>query len=290
MSKNILEASLEGAEHIVLLGHIHPDGDCIGTTLGLLNYLRENYPQIEAELFLDHPAAKFSYMNDFEKIHTEIVPEKQFDLCITLDASDKERLGGYAVYFDSAAKTLCIGSVMIDTECLYTGIVHDTGVFKYNSTTRKTMEIAGTLMEKGVNAAKIIDDSFYRKTYAQNQILGKALLGSTRILDGRCIFSVVSQKEMEFYGVDTNDLDGIIDQLRITEGVECAIFIYEKAFNEYKVSLRSNDYVDVSKVAAYFGGGGHIHAAGCTMQGHPRDVINNLTGHIEKQMDARREE
>ena len=96
MSKNILEASLEGAEHIVLLGHIHPDGDCIGTTLGLLNYLRENYPQIEAELFLDHPAAKFSYMNDFEKIHTEIVPEKQFDLCITLDASDKERLGGYA--------------------------------------------------------------------------------------------------------------------------------------------------------------------------------------------------
>lgn len=57
---------------------------------------------------------------------------------------------------------------------------------------------------------------------------------------------------MEFYGVDTNDLDGIIDQLRITEGVECAIFIYEKAFNEYKVSLRSNDYVDVSKVAAYF--------------------------------------
>ena len=164
-------------------------------------------------------------------------------------------------------------------ECLYTGIVHDTGVFKYNSTTRKTMEIAGALMEKGVNAAKIIDDSFYRKTYAQNRILGKALIGSTRILDGRCI-----------YGVDTNDLDGIIDQLRITEGVECAIFIYEKAFNEYKVSLRSNDYVDVSKVAAYFGGGGHIHAAGCTMQGHPRDVINNLTGHIEKQMDARREE
>ena len=91
MSKNILEASLEGVEHIVLLGHIHPDGDCIGTTLGLFNYLRENYPQIEAELFLDHPAAKFSYMNDFEKIHTEIVPEKQFDLCITLDASDKER-------------------------------------------------------------------------------------------------------------------------------------------------------------------------------------------------------
>lgn len=108
MSKNILEASLEGAEHIVLLGHIHPDGDCIGTTLGLLNYLRENYPQIEAELFLDHPAAKFSYMNDFEKIHTEIVPEKQFDLCITLDASDKERLAATRSVLTAPPRPLCI--------------------------------------------------------------------------------------------------------------------------------------------------------------------------------------
>ena len=129
------------------------------------------------------------------------------------------------------------------------------------------MEIAGALMEKGVNAAKIIDDSFYRKTYAQNQILRKALLSSTRILDGRCIFSVVSQKEMEFYGVDTNDLDGIIDQLRITEGVECAIFIYEKGVQRStRSAFVSNDYVDVSKVAAYFGSGGHprggLHDAG----------------------------
>ena len=176
-------------------------------------------------------------------------------------------------------------------ECLYTGIVHDTGVFKYNSTTRKTMEIAGTLMEKGVNAAKIIDDSFYRKTYAQNQILGKALLSRYTDSGWKMYFQCgFPERNRSFTVSIPNDLDGIIDQLRITEGVECAIFIYEKAFNEYKVSLRSNDYVDVSKVAAYFGGGGHIHAAGCTMQGHPRDVINNLTGHIEKQMDARREE
>ena len=171
--KKEFELQIQNAETIAISGHMNPDGDCIGTTLGLLNYLRENYPQIEAELFLDHPAAKFSYMNDFEKIQTEIVPEKQFDLCITLDASDKERLGEYAVYFDSAAKTLCIDHHRTNTgfaeqnyiipdasscsevlytlldeakisreaaECLYTGIVHDTGVFKYNSTTRKTME------------------------------------------------------------------------------------------------------------------------------------------------------
>lgn len=320
MSKNILEASLNDVRHVVLLGHIHPDGDCIGTTLGLLNYLRENYPQIEAELFLDHPPDKFSYMKYFEEIQTEIVPDKKIDLCITMDASDKERLGEYVLYFDGAQKTVCIdhhktnkgfagqnyivagasscSEVLYEildnskisketADCLYTGIVHDTGVFKYSSTTRRTMEIAGALMEKGVNTTRIIDDSFYRKTYAQNQILGRAMLNSSLILDGRCIFAMISQKEMEFYGVDNNDLDGIIDQLRITEGVECAIFIYEKTLGEYKVSLRSNDYVDVSKVAAYFGGGGHVHAAGCTMQGRPRDVINNLTGHIEEQMNGR---
>ena len=319
----ILDEMLEGKKSIVILGHVNPDGDCIGSCLGLYNYLKENYEGLEISVYLEKMGVKFSYLSGYKDVHTEYDDTKTFDLCITSDASDVPRLGAFAPYRETAKDTFCIdhhitnkGMCRVNVieswassasevlfrlldkekiskavaECLYTGIAHDTGIFKFSNTSRQTMEIAGFLMEKGIDFPKIIDDSFYRKTYAQNQILGKALLGSTRILDGRCIFSVVSQKEMEFYGVDTNDLDGIIDQLRITEGVECAIFIYEKAFNEYKVSLRSNDYVDVSKVAAYFGGGGHIHAAGCTMQGHPRDVINNLTGHIEKQMDARREE
>ena len=319
MSKNILEASLEGAEHIVLLGHIHPDGDCIGTTLGLLNYLRENYPQIEAELFLDHPAAKFSYMNDFEKIHTEIVPEKQFDLCITLDASDKERLGGYAVYFDSAAKTLCIDHHRTNTgfaeqnyiipdasscsevlytlldeakisraaaECLYTGIVHDTGVFKYNSTTRKTMEIAGTLMEKGVNAAKIIDDSFFAKTYGQAKLHGRAVLESVRILDNRCVYTVVTTDELREYGCTVKATDGIVDQLRIIEGIEIAFLLYQTGNpDEYKVSLRTNSAVDVSRIALSFGGGGHVKAAGCTMTGEPQEIVEKISGKIREQWE-----
>ena len=89
---------------------------------------------------------------------------------------------------------------------------------------------------------------------------------------------------MEFYNGDKSDLDGIVDQLRIIEGVECAIFLYEVGVHLYKVSLRSNKKVDVSKIASYFGGGGHIGAAGCTMSGSFHDVINNLSGHIEKQL------
>ena len=85
-------------------------------------------------------------------------------------------------------------------ECLYTGIVHDTGVFKYSNTSKRTMEIAGNLVDKGLNSAKIIDDSFYRKTYVQNQVLGRALLESFLFMDGRCIFTALKQKDLDFTG------------------------------------------------------------------------------------------
>ncbi len=318
MNKNVLTDALENTERVVLLGHIHPDGDCVGTCLGLYNYLAENYPSLETEIYLDSPSSKFSCLNHFDAVRTEISGEKKFDLCITMDCSDPDRLGQFGSLFENAGRTLCIDHhrtnggfaetnlivpeasscsevlyslleydrISLSTaECLYTGIVHDTGVFKYSSTSRRTMEIAGALLDKGLDSARIIDDSFYRKTYVQNQILGRALLESILVLDGRCIFSALRRKDLDFYGADSNDLDGVIDQLRVTEGVECAVFIYEKSFHEFKVSMRSNQYVDVSRIAAYFGGGGHIRAAGCTMQGSVHDVMNNLTEHILRQMD-----
>lgn len=314
---NLLNEVLDGVNSVVLLGHLHPDGDCVGTCLGMYNYLSENYPQLTVELFLDHPATKFSYLKNFDRIKTEWEDGRAYELCITMDSSDTERLGVFLPYFETAGKTFCIDHHVTNTgfaeknhiistassssevlfgllaedrisketaECLYTGIVHDTGVFKYSNTSKKTMEIAGKLVDKGLNSAKIIDDSFYRRTYVQNQVLGRALLESFLFMDGRCIFTALKQRELDFYGADSNDLDGIIDQLRITEGVECAVFIYEKEPHVYKVSMRSNDYVDVSKIAAYFGGGGHVRAAGCTMSGSAYDVLNNLSKHIEQQM------
>ncbi len=98
---------------------------------------------------------------------------------------------------------------------------------------------------------------------------------------------MIRLKDMKFYGVTSKDLDGIVEQLRVTEGVECAIFLYETEPHIYKVSLRSSSDLDVAKIAAYFGGGGHVKAAGCTMSGSIYDVINNLSGHIEKQLKER---
>lgn len=314
----ILEQMLEGTESVAILGHIRPDGDCLGSTLGLYNYLRLNYPDIRAAVYLEKASSKFSYLRGFDTIRSQ-TDHESYQLCVCLDSGDVQRLGDFACYLEHADQSLCIDHHVTNTrygatnlvadhasstcevlfdqldegkidrsvaECLYTGIIHDTGVFKYSSTSAHTMAIAGKLMEKGIDFGAIIDNSFYRKTYIQNQIMGRALLESVTFFGGRCIFSAIRQTEMEFYGVDGKDMDGIIDQLRLTDGVEVAIFLYETGSQEFKVSMRSQYLVDVSAIAAYFGGGGHVRAAGCTMSGSIHDVINNLSVHIARQLEA----
>ena len=90
---------------------------------------------------------------------------------------------------------------------------------------------------------------------------------------------------MDFYGVGPKDLEGIVSQLRVTEGVEVAVFMFELKQNEFKVSLRSKEKIDVSKIAQYFGGGGHKKAAGFTMTGQPFDVLNNVSAQIVAQLE-----
>ena len=107
---------------------------------------------------------------------------------------------------------------------------------------------------------------------------------SIRFMDNTCIVSVVDKKTMEFYNVTSKDLDGIVNQLRNIEGISCAIFMYQTDVLEYKVSMRSDEKVNVAEVAAYFGGGGHARAAGCTMRGTFYDCVNNLSLHIAKQL------
>ena len=314
----VLEQMLEQTGSVVILGHVRPDGDCLGSTLGLYHYIQTNYPAIRAAVYLEESSPKFGYLAGYDAILHE-TDEERYELCICLDCGDEERLGSFGVFLANASKSLCLDHHITNTrfcevnlvsenasstcevlfeqldeekidkaaaECLYTGLIHDTGVFKYSCTSARTMEIAGKLMAKGIDFGSIIDNSFYKKTYVQNQILGRALLESITFLDGKCIFSALRQSEMEFYGVNGKDMDGIIDQLRLTEGVEVAIFMYQTGPQEFKVSLRSQNAVDVTRIASYFGGGGHVRAAGCTMSGRIHDVVNNLSLHIAKQLDA----
>ncbi|MGN0158946.1 MAG: bifunctional oligoribonuclease/PAP phosphatase NrnA [Brotaphodocola sp.] len=304
------------AGSIVILGHVRPDGDCIGSCLAVWNYLEEQYPEKAIQVYLEKPPVKFKYLKHFEDISQDAKTGNSYDLCICLDSGDKTRLGDFSVYLDTAKKSICLDHHITNSgyaqenfvqsevsstcevlygfleddciskavaECIYTGIIHDTNVFKNSNTSCRTMEVAGRMMEKGIDFGRIIDESFFRKTYLQNQILGRAILESVAFMDGRCIFTVVRQKDMKFFCVGSSDLDGIVDQLRITEGVDCAIFLHETENQQFKVSMRSNEKVDVSKIAAYFGGGGHVRAAGCTMGGSVHDVINNLSKQIELQ-------
>ena len=163
------------------------------------------------------------------------------------------------------------------------GIAHDTGIFQYSNVSPSTFRMAAELLETGIDAAELIDFTYYEKTYAQNQVLGRALLESIVFMDGKCIAAFMKKSQMDFYGVTPKDLDGIVSQLRITQGVEVAIFAYETEKDLYKVSLRSKKAIDVSVIAGYFGGGGHVRAAGCVMPGTIYDVLNNLSRQIELQ-------
>ena len=314
-----LDQELKGVKRIAVAGHIRPDGDCVGSCLGLGLYLRENYPALEAvDLYLESVPERFRVLEGTETIRTSY-PKETYDVFFSLDCGDIGRLGNAAEYLHTAGKVICVdhhisnhgfGDVqfiepeassaselvylLLDdkklsvnaAKALYMGIAHDTGVFQYSCTSSRTMEIAGKLIDKGFDFNELLDQTIFQKTYLQNQILGRALLESMLLMDGKCIISALRKKDLDFYGVTGEDLEGIVSQLRNTAGVEVAIFLYETAIQEFKVSLRSNGKVDVSRVASYFGGGGHVRAAGCTMQGSVYDVLNNLTLHIEKQLKA----
>lgn len=314
---NLFIKAIEGANKIAISGHERPDGDCVGSCVGLCQYIKEQYPKKQVDIYLEPIRVEFEFLAGTQYIQSTPKEEEIYDLFFCLDCSDEERLGEFGILYQNAKKTFCIdhhisnvgfadeniilpkksstseilcGLVDMEkmskevAEAFYMGIVHDTGVFKHQNTTKEVMYLAGDLLEKGVNQSKIIDDTFYKKTYLQNQILGRALLESIMVMDGKVIFSAIKQNWFRFYGMTTADLDGIIDQLRITEGVEVAILIYETEPALYKVSMRSNEYIDVAKIAAEFGGGGHIRAAGCIIHGSSYDVINNITLHIEKQI------
>lgn len=309
---------VSGASTIGIGGHLRPDGDCIGSAMGLYLYLSKTCPRADIQVFLEEPADIFRCISQIEQIHTDFETEiEQFDVFIALDTT-KDRLGKAEDYFDRAKKRINIDHHISNKGCgdvnyimpkasstcelvydlitdkekmdeeiakaIYIGMIHDTGVFQYSNTSPSTLRAAAELISYGFDFPKLIDETFYEKTYVQNQILGRALLESILFMNGKCVVSMIDKKTMNFYQAEPHDLEGIVNQLRNTKGVECAIFMYQLDVLEYKVSLRSNGRVNVEKVASFFGGGGHERAAGVTMQGTFHDIVNNLSAQIAVQL------
>ena len=213
--KNIAEV-LEGVKTVGIGGHIRPDGDCVGSCMALYLYIRKYLPDIDVNVYLDHPKPIFGHIESIDEIKTEVEEERIFDLFITCDVSARDRLALADNLFEHAKKTVCIDhhvsndafaelnyirpeasstSELVYTlledekiskacaEALYMGIAHDTGVFQYSCTSPETMEAAAQLLRKGIDGSEIIEKTYFEKTYIQNQILGRALLESMLVLE-----------------------------------------------------------------------------------------------------------
>lgn len=308
--------TISKAESIGISGHVRPDGDCFGSCMGLYNYIKEQFPEKKVSVYLETVVPEFSFLCRSNEVKTE--PEnKIFDLFLALDCGSADRLGEFLPLFENAKANIVVDhhisnvgfgqenyidleasstSEIIYTlleaekigktvgEALYLGIIHDTGVFKHSCATKRTMEIAGKLMELEIPFSKMIDETFFQKTYVQNQVLGRCLLDSQLLLNDKIIVACIDAKTMEAYKAQKHDLDGVIDQLRVTKGVVAAVLLHEVKEQEYKVSMRSNTDLDVSKIAVCFGGGGHKKAAGCTMNGSYSEVLAELCRYMEEAM------
>nr|MCR5785315.1 bifunctional oligoribonuclease/PAP phosphatase NrnA [Eubacterium sp.] len=305
---------LKGIKSVAMSGHIRPDGDAIGSSLAVYNYIKDNYPDIKADIYLDEVPDVYAFLPGTDEIKTVRPDGVKYDLFIALDCGDLGRLGDSAKYFESADKTLCVDHHMSNksfadvnyifpdassacqlvyklldetkvtkeiAECLYTGMVTDSGIFQYSSTTSETMNIAGKLMDTGIDFNDIVDKVWNLKTYAQNRVLGKCLNDSRLYLDGALIISYITKDEMKEYGVNHQDFEGISSQLRNTAGVKVAAFLSENDDGSFKISLRSNG-ANVAAIAENYGGGGHMRAAGATAEGRIEDIIEELIKNTEK--------
>lgn len=311
-----LHQMISSANSIAIIGHKHPDGDCIGSNLAMYNYIIDNYKDKKVQVYDESFSASFKFLNGSRKIKHEPNDER-YDLAISIDVSDMDRLGKFLDIYKDAISTVCIdhhvsnpgfGDLcyidgdassaceamcdLIDMDkvsektanCLYLGMIHDTGVFKYSNTTRKTMELAGLLLEKGVKADVIIDDTFYKKSYKQNMLMARVILESRLHSEGKIISGLITKSMFKEFKCTTMDTDGIVEQLRLTDGVEVAIFSYQLTKKSYKFSLRSKSLVDVSEIACSFGGGGHIRAAGFETEEDYEETLKKVIEMVETQL------
>lgn len=303
------------AKTVGIAGHVRPDGDCVGSCMSLYNYLIKNRKDLEVKVYLEFVDDKFRIIENTDKIDTNGYDGTIYDLFIALDTASSDRLGSNEPFFTNAKRTACIdhhGSNpeyadynhivaeassasevlyelldedLIDktvAEPMYMGIAHDSGVFRFQSTTPRTMRIAAKMMELGINVNKILEDTFYRKSYKQMMITAKIQSQTVLTLNNRCIYGYCTDEMMKEYGVTNHDLDAVIASIRNVEGVEVAMFLYQLDEECFKVSLRSKEIVDVSKIAIDFGGGGHKRAAGFDIKGSLEDSIDKVLSQIER--------
>ena len=317
-----IDEFLGEAKTVAIFGHVRPDGDCVGSTTAIYNYIRDNFPGIHADLFLEKFPENYKILrgaSDAREAYTADCNGRQpYDLAFLMDTPSFERVGANGAECIRVAKktinidhhisnplNLCtmnlvepeassaceVVYVNIDkakvsretANSLYLGIVHDTGAFKFSSTGKRTMQVVGDLIEKGIDFAKIVNETYYTRTYKQTLVTGFVMQNCKLGLGGKVVYAHITPEDMERFDVSPVELSNVIDTVREVGGTEVALFLYP-VNGKYKISLRSNYIVDVNAIAREFGGGGHTRAAGGDTSDAPEVAIEKILKLIEKQL------
>ena len=293
---NILE-EINKAETIVILTHENPDGDAVGTSLALYHSLKQMGKN--PDIIIPVLPRIFEFLPGTNEIKKESNVEK-YDLAISVDCATIKMLNGFSNYFEDAKVKISIDHHSTNTmfgdfnyvspdapacaqvllvvleylkvevtkeigTCILTGIITDTGGFKYSGVTAETFEFVAWLLNKGINVSKIYRKVLQTKTRANFELNRIATNRLEFFEDGKIAYTYITKEDEEKVHAESGDHEGIVETGRDIEGVEVSIFI-RQTDKGCKVSMRSNEYVNVSDVCLLLGGGGHAHAAGVSMQ------------------------
>ena len=305
------------AETILVLAHENPDGDAIGSSVGLCLALQNMGKK--AEVLMNEYPQNYSFLPGIENIKTEPSVER-YDMAIVVDCPDISRVyKEYIPYFEKAKVTAefdhhsknsmfadynivnhvspaCAQILVSSFEYLnieitkeiatnlLTGIITDTGGFKNSGITQETFEFAGWALSKGVHVPTVYREAMLVTTKTKFEAQKLAMQRMEFFEDGKIAFTYMTKEDDEKIGVEAGDHDGIVEIGRNIKGVEVSVFLYQREDGSFKGSLRSNDYVDVADVCMMFGGGGHIKAAGCTIEMKLEDAKKAIIEEVKKHL------
>lgn len=295
MTIDNIKEEIYNAESIIILTHEMPDGDAIGSSLAMYNGLKSLGKDVE--VVMSNNSKVFDFLPGANEIKEEGT-KSVYDLAIALDCGDIKRLNGYTEYFENANSRIEIDHHGINTmfadynfvnpaapacaqilitvlehlgieitkeigTCLLTGIITDTGGFKYQGVSAETFEFVAQLINNGVNVPSIYKRVL--QVISKNRFeLRKIAMNRLEFLeDGKIAFTYILKSDEESLNAESDAHEGIVEMGRDVEGVEVSIFLRENNDRDgFKISLRSNDYVNVADICVLFNGGGHIRAAG----------------------------
>lgn len=310
---------LQAHDDFLLLCHEKPDGDALGSVLGAAHVLQSLGKTFT--LVNDDPIAnRFDFLPLADSFRVTDEVERTFQAVIAFDCGDRKRIGGAerliapdAVllnidhhktndYFGSenlvdlqAAATCQIVYKIVQemglpltldaATCLYTGLVTDTGGFRYSNTSEEVLLIAAALLKQGVQPYNVVDKVMETMSWPQLLLIREGLQQLERDASGRIAWIVVTRELLARAGACEEDVEGLVNYPRNVEGVEVGISFRESSPDQVKVSMRSKYVIDVGAIAQEFGGGGHARAAGCTMAGTLADVSTRVIARIQQAFD-----